>query len=224
MTAAAKTQLVVVEEDREGYWPGGCFPAGQLDAHGQQVDLRPINSWTTRPHQVTTVELGETHIINSIAPFLLLQNLLPLLKFAAQNPIRDGKAVEVGEVGQDGQKPGYAHVVMVSAAEGTFNKLRKDTNHVHTNMAKASMNMITRSLGEWYAKTERVLINSVDTGWIDDMTPTIVLPNGDKRRRFIPPLADADGAARVLDPIFAFVNHGIAHAGTLFKDYHPAPW
>lgn len=199
--SAMQTQIVLVAEDHPDFYPDEMFPAGQLDAHQQQVDLRPRNSWIARPEEITPVELAETQVVNAIAPFLLFTNLLPLLRKAAQ-------------------APDYAFVVMVTAEEGTFNRHRKDSTHVHTNMAKAAMNQITRSCAERYAKNDRVLINSVDTGWVDDMTP-VGMPN---RRAFRPPLADPDGAARVLDPIFVWFRQGIAHYGVRFKDYAPSAW
>jgi hypothetical protein len=33
-----------------------------------------------------------------------------------------------------------------------------------------------------------------------------------------------DGAARVLDPIFAYMNDGVKHHGIFFKDYRASPW
>lgn len=232
LSAAEKTQLVLLPEDRAEN-NVGCFPVDQYDEHCQQVDLRKKNSWILRPEELTAIEMGETQIVNAISPFLLLQGLLPLLKHAAKNPIRNStqnsppsSAAASAAASSSGDKNGVAHVVMVSAMEGVFNRHRKDTNHLHTNMAKAAMNMITRCLGTYYALDHNVLINSVDTGWIDDMTP-ISMPQKDgeqKKKRFTPPLNDVDGAARVLDPVFLAINQHTAHHGTFFKDYKPAPW
>jgi NAD(P)-dependent dehydrogenase (short-subunit alcohol dehydrogenase family) len=220
LTAAEKTQLVLLPEDRKES-NVGCFPAGQYDEHCQQVDLRKKNSWVLRPEEITPVEMGETQIVNAISPFLILQGLLPLLKHAAQNPIIKKNPTN------DDDKRGIAHVVMVSAMEGVFNRHRKDTNHLHTNMAKAAMNMITRCCGEYYARDHNILVNSVDTGWIDDMTPIEMQQRDgkqEKKKRFVPPLNDVDGAARVLDPIFLAINQKTFHHGTFFKDYQPTAW
>lgn len=201
--SALQTQLILLPEDVPGFHQG-AFPEGKYDEYQQQLDMRHRNSWISRPEELEPVEVGETLLVNALAPLLILQGLLPLLRIGATN-----------------SDNGHAHVVMVSAMEGIFNRHRKDITHVHTNMAKAAMNMITRTCAEFYSQ-QRILINSVDTGWIDDMTP-LGMP-GRRGSRHIPPLADADGAARILDPVFQSVNHGISHHGVFFKDYHPSQW
>ena len=42
--------------------------------------------------------------------------------------------------------------VNVSAVEGQFYRKSKTTRHPHTNMAKAALNMMTRTSGEDYAR------------------------------------------------------------------------
>ena len=202
--SAKQTQLVLAKEDEPGFYPEAMFPAGKLDAHQQQLDLRPLNSWIARPEQISVVELAEVHTVNAMAPFLLFTGLLPLLR---QSTTKSSTQQ-------------HAFVIMVTAEEGTFNRYRKYNTHVHTNMAKAAMNQITRSCAERYAKQDRILINSVDTGWVDDMTP-VGMP---RRKAFQAPLADPDGAARVLDPVFVYFNQNIVHYGVRFKDYAPSEW
>ena len=43
------------------------------------------------------------------------------------------------------------YIVNVTAVEGIFNHFKK-TTHVHTNMAKASLNMFTRTCGKYLKK------------------------------------------------------------------------
>ena len=47
--------------------------------------------------------------------------------------------------------------------EGKFSR-NKTPKHPHTNMAKASMNMMTRTAAKEFA-SEGIYMNSVDTGW-----------------------------------------------------------
>ena len=47
------------------------FPAGQLDADLQQVDLRPMNSWRLTLADVPTPEMLEVQLVNAVAPFIL---------------------------------------------------------------------------------------------------------------------------------------------------------
>lgn len=56
------------------------FPVGQLDQDMQQVDLRDINSWRLELHQVSTVELLETQLVNAVAPFVINARLKPLME------------------------------------------------------------------------------------------------------------------------------------------------
>jgi NAD(P)-dependent dehydrogenase (short-subunit alcohol dehydrogenase family) len=55
---------------------------------------------------------------------------------------------------------------------GTWQTVR----HPHTNMAKAALNMLTRTSAEDLAKTHRIFMNSVDTGWINVRVSFRILP------------------------------------------------
>ena len=100
------------------------FPEGRLDQDLQQVDLRGRNSWRLLLDEVSTVELLETQLVNAVAPFVLTARLKPLM---LRTPERD------------------KHIVNVSAVEGQFYRRFKTTRHPHTNMAKAALNMMTRT-------------------------------------------------------------------------------
>jgi len=60
-------------------------------------------------------------------------------------------------------------IVNVSAMEGKFYR-HKTPEHPHTNMAKAGLNMMTRTSADDYAKS-RIYMTAVDTGWINDENP-----------------------------------------------------
>ena len=122
------------------------FPEGQTDVNEQQVDLRTVNSWLLRMHEVSTPELAEVFAINALAPFILNSKLKSLM--AATAP---------GE---------YKFIVNVSAMEGKFYR-HKSPNHPHTNMAKAALNMMTRTSAADYAES-KIYMTAVDTGWIND--------------------------------------------------------
>jgi NAD(P)-dependent dehydrogenase (short-subunit alcohol dehydrogenase family) len=49
--------------------------------------------------------------------------------------------------------------------EGQFYRKNKTAKHPHTNMAKASLNMMVRTAAADYAKSN-IYMNAVDTGWI----------------------------------------------------------
>ena len=198
---AALSQVALLESD-VSHEELQLFPRGKLDADLQQVDLRAHNSWRATLAEVPSIELLEVHLVNAIAPFVLNARLKPLL---ARIPTRD------------------AHVVNVSAMEGQFYRAWKTDKHPHTNMAKAALNMMTRTSAADYVR-DGIHMNSVDTGWITDEDPAEIAARKVEVHRFSPPLDVVDGAARICDPIFDGVLSGEHRWGLFLKDYLPAAW
>ncbi|MEU9510744.1 SDR family NAD(P)-dependent oxidoreductase [Micromonospora sp. NPDC048170] len=176
------------------------FPAGQVDETGQPLDLREVNSWVLSDAEVSPHEWLQVHVVNAFAPFLLTSRLRPLMQ-ASVRPQR--------------------HVVQVSAMEGSYSRAGKTTRHPHTNMAKASLNMLVRTVAPDYL-AGGIHMNSVDTGWVTDERPH---PGKTAQRDlgFRPPLDVVDGAARVYDPIVRGVR-GTPVSGQFLKDYRSVPW
>jgi NAD(P)-dependent dehydrogenase (short-subunit alcohol dehydrogenase family) len=177
------------------------FPRGVLDADLQQVDLRDRNSWRLSLDEVPTRELLEVLLVNAVGPFVLSGRLKPLM---LRTPTRD------------------KHIVQVSAMEGQFNR-NKTAKHPHTNMAKAALNMLTRTSAQEYVR-DGIHMNSVDTGWITDEDPAHLARHKIEMHRFSPPLDVVDGAARIVDPIFSGLASGEHAWGQFFKDYRPTYW
>ena len=114
------------------------------------------------------------------------------------------------------------YVVNVSAMEGVFGRGYKGPGHPHTNMAKAAVNMLTRTSAREMFETDRILMTSVDTGWITDERPH---PTKVRlaEEGFHAPLDLVDGAARVYDPIVRG-EAGEDLFGVFLKDYAPGAW
>ncbi|WP_144694692.1 SDR family NAD(P)-dependent oxidoreductase [Dermacoccus nishinomiyaensis] len=175
-----------------------------VDAGGLLPDVVDTNSWKQKVEEVDPLELLEVQLCNSTAPFLLVSRLRPAMRAAVARGAR------------------RAYVVNVSAMEGQFSRRYKGPGHPHTNMAKAALNMMTRtSAGEMFA-TDKILMTAVDTGWITDERP-----HHEKLRiaeeGWHAPLDLVDGAARVYDPIVMGEN-GIDQYGVFLKDFAEHPW
>jgi NAD(P)-dependent dehydrogenase (short-subunit alcohol dehydrogenase family) len=198
--ASALSQVALAPEDRDA--SPALFPLGALDADLQQVDRRSINSWRLPLDQVGTVELLEVQLVNAIAPFILNARL---------------KALMLRERTFD------KHIVNVSAMEGQFYRRFKTDKHPHTNMAKAALNMMTRTSAPDYAK-DGIFMNSVDTGWVTDEDPLHIAERKTRDNGFHPPLDIVDGAARIVDPIFDGINTGRHVWGQFLKDYKSTAW
>ncbi len=178
------------------------FPTGKLDADLQQVDLRKTNSWRLKLGEVHTNEMLEVQLVNSVAPFVLCNRLVNIMKK---------------------ENTGMKHIINVSAMEGKFHKFHKESRHPHTNMAKAALNMMTLTSSADFAKYG-IYTNAVDTGWVTDEDPIELAKKKEEVHDFQPPLDIVDGAARVMDPLFDGINRGKHWCGKFLKDYMPTSW
>ncbi|MEZ0384003.1 SDR family NAD(P)-dependent oxidoreductase [Mycobacterium sp. pW045] len=194
----ALTQLALTARSAS---PARIAAGTAIDAGGLLPDTAATNSWTQRVHEVDALELLEVQLCNQTAPFILVSRLRPAMAASAAR---------------------RKYVVNVSAMEGQFSRRYKGAGHPHTNMAKAALNMLTRTSAAEMLETDGILMTAVDTGWITDERP-----HPTKLRLaeegFHAPLDLVDGAARVYDPIVRG-EAGEDLFGCFLKDYAPSNW
>lgn len=172
-----------------------------IDAGGLVPDVIHVNSWVQNVEDVDPLEMLEVQLCNTTAPFLLISRLRASMVAAEAD---------------------RTYVVNVSAMEGQFARRYKGPGHPHTNMAKAALNMLTRtSAGEMF-ETDGILMTAVDTGWITDERPHFTKVRL-AEEGFHAPLDLVDGAARVYDPIVRG-EAGEDLYGCFLKDYERSAW
>ncbi|WP_430593599.1 SDR family NAD(P)-dependent oxidoreductase [Humidisolicoccus flavus] len=172
-----------------------------IDAGGLLPDEDHSNSWTQHVDEVPPLEMLEVQLANMTAPFLLVSRLRRSL--AASSARR-------------------TYVVNVSAMEGVFGRGYKGPGHPHTNMAKAALNMLTRTSSREMFESDAILMTAVDTGWITDERPHFTKIRL-AEEGFHAPLDLVDGAARVYDPIVRG-EAGEDLFGVFLKNYEPSSW
>jgi len=209
LSSAEMTQVPLLAED--ALVDRRLFPAGVFDVNAQQVDMREQTSWTLKLEQVSTPEVVEVMAVNSIAPLVICGRLKALMARTREADRASG-APDVGR-----------YIVNVSSMEGKMYR-KKDPYHAHTNMAKASLNMMTRTSAQDYAK-DGIFMTAVDTGWLNIEAP---VPKAVKiaQTHFQTPIDEVDGAARVLDPVFSGMAVAPEHRlfGVFLKDFRVTEW
>jgi NAD(P)-dependent dehydrogenase (short-subunit alcohol dehydrogenase family) len=179
-----------------------AFPRGVFDDDGQQEDRREFNSWMMKLEDVSVVELMEVLHVNAVAPFILCGRLKGMMSRRAS------------------ECPSF--VINVSAMEGNFFDPEKNPRHPHTNMAKAALDMLTRTASLEFVEAG-ILMTAVDPGWITNERPFSLYETQQTRRSRLA-IDAVDGAARICDPIFRAVLSGERLFGVFLKNYSIHPW
>ena len=178
-----------------------------MGGDGQPYDFtKGKNSWNLELDEISYQEFTEVQIINAWTPYYLCAKLKPMMM---KSPFED------------------KYIVNVTAVEGIFNHFKR-TTHVHTNMAKAALNMLTRTCGK-YLEKDKIYMTCVDTGWVSHMNEmNKVIEGKDKdyseNEMASVPLDELDGAMRVLHPIIEGIKNKNYMYGILLKDYVKSKW
>jgi len=154
------------------------------------------NAWVKKSGDVDVRDLLETQIINVTAPYLLSTALRPLMAESTEK---------------------NRFLINVSSLEGKFGIKTKSSAHPHTNMAKAALNMMTKTFADEFRRS-RIYVYSIDPGWVSNQFPD------DGRVKRDLPLDFLDAAARITYPIFTWKDSEKPPTGIFLKDYVQTEW
>ena len=160
------------------------------------------NSWQFQCDEVSTKEIQSVMTINAIVPFLFNGWLKPLLLKSTNC---------------------YQFIIHVTSKEGQFECRHKTSRHPHTNMAKAALNMHTRTSAPEFLR-DGILMVSVDPGWITNRNPLPLEESQRETQQNLPPFDKIDAAARIVDPIFMALNYDQCYSGVFLQNYEPSHW
>lgn len=138
---------------------GGGVPDGFQEGRTQEAlptsnastsVVQPVpekSSWVQDMSEIPYADVITAQAVNAFVPLILIRELLPVMSHGEQ---------------QSG------HIINVSSREGIFEASRnhsaKKGTHVHTNMSKAALNMITETEAGPAWRRHGVAMNTVDPG------------------------------------------------------------
>jgi NAD(P)-dependent dehydrogenase (short-subunit alcohol dehydrogenase family) len=150
-------------------------------------DIPHSNSWDKKIEEISPGEIVECTLINQLVPTLIINKLKPKL-----------------------QSPKF--IINVTSFEGSFNKNKND-KHAHTNMCKASMNMLIRTLSEDPDKD--LYVYAINPGYVSGVCPQLSKYT----------IGLDDGASRIIYPIVRLkLGHPLTKDYLLMHNYKPALW
>jgi NAD(P)-dependent dehydrogenase (short-subunit alcohol dehydrogenase family) len=145
--------------------------------------------------QVPYEDIISAHSVNTFVPLILVRELLLLMGSATLTP-------PTASSSNTPSKP-LAYIINVSSREGIFesnpNSSAKHGHHVHTNLTKAALNMLTETEASPAWRSRKVAMNTVDPGYMS-AAPEI-MEQWKENGRSGCPIGWEDGVGRVLWPI-----------------------
>ncbi|OIW26594.1 NAD(P)-binding protein, partial [Coniochaeta ligniaria NRRL 30616] len=164
---------------------GGAAPGSSKD----MVPLEDKSSWVQSLSEIPYEDVISAHSVNTFVPLILIRELLPLMGDITASPPSS----------QDNPNRPAGYVINVSSREGIFESSRSNPHkagrHVHTNMSKAALNMITETEAGPAWGRRRVVINTVNPGYMS------AAPEMEEAYDGVRPIGWEDGAGRVLWPV-----------------------
>ncbi|KAF2073828.1 hypothetical protein CYY_004855 [Polysphondylium violaceum] len=194
------------------------FPVGQVDEHGEQLDLRSHTSWISTISEISPVEIFEVNLVNSTVPAMLISSLMPMMGTNSK-PVKTPPA-DFSNYLKPNTRFDWSYIINVTSPEGNINHELNGLSgyHAHTNMAKAALNMLTKTIA-YGAERQNIYVCGVDTGWISNMRPS-----NSKSQTRPPPLSESDGALRIVYPIYKNLFENSTPSGVQYVNFISTPW
>ena len=191
----------LIEKTDEGLRAGQMTHKGLRDEN----DLTK-SSWGQTLSEIPYEDVISAFSVNTFVPLILCRELLPLMGLMNQ------AAEQRPEQKPDLPSRPAGYIINVSSREGILeNRSPKTSHHVHTNMTKAAVNMITETEAE-NAWRRKVAMNTVDPGYMSAAP--------ESQHKGSCPIGFEDGAARVLWPIsMGEQEDGIVVRGRFLKHF-----
>ncbi|ANB50987.1 putative oxidoreductase [Powai lake megavirus] len=171
---------LVLKRGRRLTYPPVEWRVTFAERYGRKLDHRSSNTWGQNIFKTSDDEIISVVQNNIIGSVLIDKYLIPIMRHDKDT-----------------------YVIHVHAKEGTLDT-HKTMNHMHTNIAKAGLHMLTRCLaGDPDSDEPRPLypqIHGVNPGWfsIDEYPVRARF----RSKIFNPPIDEIDAASRVVHPIF----------------------
>jgi NAD(P)-dependent dehydrogenase (short-subunit alcohol dehydrogenase family) len=179
--------------------------ASGTDATTAEMELYTKSSWVQSLFEIPYEDVMSAHAVNTFVPLILIRELIPMMGHNSSDTPSSTT-----------NKP-HAYIVNVSSREGIFedrtNAHAKNGKHVHTNMSKAALNMITETEAAPAWKFRRIAMNTVDPGYMS------AAPEYENAFDGVRPIGWEDGAGRVLWPIAIGQLEGKPIVGRFLKHY-----
>lgn len=169
------------------------------------ISVRQETSWAQTLNQIPYEDVISAQAVNAFVPLILIRELLPLMGSPRpSNDVPEAKAAAT-------TKRPLGYIINISSREG-LSELRptsgvKNGHHVHTNMSKAALNMLTETEAAPAWRGRRVAMNSVDPGFMS-------AADGSEC-----PIGWEDGAARALWCVAMGETEGINIWGRFLKHF-----
>ncbi|CZR60136.1 uncharacterized protein PAC_10032 [Phialocephala subalpina] len=148
------------------------------------------SSWVQSISDIPYEDIISAHSVNTFVPLILTREFLPIMGSHSHLP-------------DTPQTKPLAYILNISSREGIFESRphhsHKSGHHVHTNLTKAALNMLTETEAGPAWRSRRVAINSVDPGY---MSAAPEIEESWRREGSAEcPIGWEDGAGRVLWPV-----------------------